>query len=132
MAELPKPTQPIAYVINTMMLNKLIKFLLKSVSYAVVMIGLGCIIKYVILDTQTLLQDILFYVGATPIALFSIGFFGDFFGKGTIAYQQSRSVSAQSSNERAIQDQNDTHSRMASNLRWIVAGLLVWGVSYCL
>lgn len=96
------------------------------------MIGIGFLIKQFLVDATTSLQDVLFWVGAAPIVLFTIGFFGDFFGRSNISYGQSRSVVDQSSNIRAIQDQNEAQSRIESIFRWIITGLLVWLISYFL
>ena len=84
------------------------------------------VIKYLILDSKTSLQDILFWIGAIPIAIFSIGVFGDFYGRGDASYQLSRSVNNQSSNQRGVQDISD----LKSGLNWIMAGLFIWLYSY--
>lgn len=112
------------------MIKKLIKYLGAAIISCLALLMLGLIIWYFMNESQTTLQDILFWVGAAPIAFFSIGLFGDFFGRGDISYQLSRSVSRQSSNQRSIEDQSDTESRVKSGLNWIIAGLLLWLVSY--
>ena len=62
-------------------------------------------------EFQTSLQDILFWAGAVPIAMFSIGQFGDFIGRGDSSNQLSRSVTGQSPNQKAIDDANDGKTR---------------------
>jgi hypothetical protein len=86
----------------------------------------GLFLKYIILDTEQSLQDILFWIGALPIMIFSVSVFGDFFGKGAASYQLSRTVSAQPSGQRGIQDIGD----LKSGVSWILAGLLIWFYSY--
>ncbi len=112
------------------MIEKLIKYLGTVIISCLSLLIVGLIIWYFMKESQTTLQDILFWVGTVPIALFSVGIFGDAFGKGDVSYQLSRSVSSQSSNQRAIQDKSDMAIRVKSGLNWIPAGLLLWLVSY--
>ena len=67
-------------------------------------------------ESQTSLQDILFRVGVVPIAMFSIGQFGGFIGRGDSSYQLSRSVTRQSPNQKALGDANDIKTRIKSGL----------------
>ena len=112
------------------MIKKLFRFISLSSLYSILLLGIGWMIRYFLIDSQTSLQDVLFWVGAAPIVLFSFSLVGDFIGRGNISYQLSRSVSSQSSNQRAIQDDNDQKSRVKSGLTWILAGLFVWLISY--
>lgn len=112
------------------MIKKLIKYLGAAIISCLALLIVGLIIWYFMKESQTTLQDILFCVGAVPIVLFSFGVLGDFYGRGDVSYQLSRSVSSQSSNQRAIQDKSYTESRLKSGLNWIIAGLLLWVVSY--
>lgn len=105
------------------------KVLYVSVSFFILLI-ISFVIWYFTKESKISFQDILFWVGAAPIAFFSIGLFGDFFGKGSVSYQLSRSVSEQSSNQRAVQDESDKKSSVKFGLNWILAGLLIWLVSY--
>jgi len=93
---------------------------------------LGWAIWFFMKGTKTSLQDVLFYVGAAPIALFSIGLFGDSFGRGSSSYQLSRSVTKKTANQRALQDVADNTLRVTSSLNWMIAGLVIWLVSYFL
>jgi len=52
-------------------------------------------------------QDTFFWAGAVPIAIFSMGQFGNYFGRGAATYQLSRSVSHQPDNQSALQGGND-------------------------
>jgi arginine exporter protein ArgO len=112
------------------MINKILKNIFVAFLLSIVLLIVGLAIKYLILDSKTPLQDILFWVGAIPIMFFSVGVFGDFFGKGDSSYQLSRSVSNQSSNQRGFQDVSDIKSRAKFGLNWILAGLLIWFYSY--
>lgn len=114
------------------MMRTFFKNCLSAVLSALFLIVVALAIRFFMKTSQTTLQDILFYVGAAPIAIFSIGFLGDLFGRGSISYQISRSVSQNSPNQRASQDEEDSSSRLLFGIQWIVAGLLVWLFSYFL
>lgn len=113
-------------------MKKLFYSSLAALFSALVLVLLGVVIWFFMKRSETSLQDILFYVGAVPIAFFSIGFLGDSFGRGNSSYQLSRSVTKQTANQRALQDHGDVRSRVKSGLNWMVAGLLVWVISYFL
>lgn len=108
------------------MIAKTFKKIFSAFILSLILLIAGLVIKYFILDSKTSLQDILFWVGAIPIFIFSGGVFGDFFTRGNFSYQISRSVSNQSSNQRGLQDISD----LKSGLNWILAGLLIWFYSY--
>jgi len=112
------------------MIRKILKngfaALLSSLALLTVALIIWCFMK----ESETPLQDIIFWVGAVPVGLFSLGLVGDFFGRGDPSYQLSRSVSNQSSNQRALQDISDIKSKVKSGLNWIIAGLLIWLLSY--
>ncbi len=108
------------------MILKIVKKIFAAFLQSLMLLVIGLVIKYLILDSKTSLQDILFWIGAIPIAIFSIGVFGDFYGRGDISYQLSRSVNNQSSNQRGVQDISD----LKSGLSWIMAGLFIWFYSY--
>ena len=113
-----------------LMIGRILKNILAAFILSLVLLTVGLAIKYIMKESETTLQDILFWVGAVPIVLFSIGLFGNYFGRGDPSYQLSRSVSNQSSNQRGLQDIIDIKSRITSGLNWILAGLLVWFYSY--
>lgn len=113
-------------------MKKLLYSSLSALFSALVLVLLGAVIWFFMKSSKISFQDILFYVGAVPVALFSIGVLGDSFGRGSSTYQLSRSVTKQTANERALQDVDDVKSRVKSGLNWIIAGFLVWGVSYFL
>lgn len=106
---------------------------LRSVALAAMaLFAVGAAVWFFMRDTRTSFQDILFWVGAGPIALFSLGFFGEFFGRGNAAYQLSRSVGKASSNDRGLQDEQDRKAKTRFSLSWMLAGGIVWLVSYFL
>lgn len=118
----------VGYPMINRILNKAISVALSSI----ILIAVGLVLWLFLRTAQIVLQDILFWVGAVPILLFSIGLFGNFLGRGNSSYQISRSVSQESSNQRAVQDHHDREDRVRSELKWIMAGLLTWLMSYVL
>jgi hypothetical protein len=89
------------------MFRKLLGTLFTSVASGAVLSAIGLAIWYVRQDSKTSLQDTLFLVGAVPIAIFSMGQFGKYFGRGDATYQLSRSVSNQSASQRTVQNEKD-------------------------
>ena len=112
------------------MFNKIFKNLIAAFILSLALLTVGLVIWYFMKESQIPLQAILFWVGAVPIALFSIGLIGDFFGRGDVSYQLSRSVSNQSLNQRILQEASDIKSKVKSGSNWIIAGLLIWLFSY--
>jgi hypothetical protein len=112
------------------MINKSLKNLITAFILFVVLLIVGLVIWLFMKESETSLQDILFCVGAIPVVLFSIRVIGNFFGRGDLSYQLSRSVSDQSSNQRALQDVNEIKSMAKSGLNWLIAGLLIWLFMY--
>lgn len=111
------------------MVNKLVKTIIRSLILSLILMVVGTVVYLFVRGPETRFQDILFWVGAVPIFLFTFSIFGDFFGKSDITYQLARSTSVQSSNERARNEMSGMNLIMKSHASWIVAGLLVWGYS---
>ena len=126
---LPKTSSKSAFQ-KLHMINKILKNLITSFILSLALLTVGLVIWYFMKESETSLQDILFCVGAVPIALFSIRLFGDFIVRGDLSYQLSRSVSNQPSNQRALQDVSEIKSMVKSELNWLIAGLLTWLFMY--
>jgi hypothetical protein len=108
------------------MIIKVAMKLLSAMISSLVLFCIGWAIWYFRGESQTSLQDILFWTGAIPIVFFSIGLAANFSGRGNFHIQFSRSVSNQPSKERSMQDANDMKSHMVSGLNWVMAGVIVW------
>lgn len=111
-------------------INKILQNLITAFILSLVLLMVGLVIWYFKKGSGTSLQDIVFYVGAVPMVLFSLGQLGSFIGRGEPSYQLSRSVSNQTANQRALQDASDFKSRVKSAINWVMAGLLVWLFGY--
>ena len=81
-------------------------------------------------SSGTTLQDIMFWMGAFPIALFSIGSMGRFAGRGASFNPFPRSGDNIASDPHSRRDQSDLAAELTSGLNWVLAGLLVWLFSY--
>ena len=100
---------------------------------ATISLGLGTVtivVWYFKKDSGLTLNDALFWAGAAPIVLFSLTFFGGFMGRANFGYQHSGSIINKSSNQKAQEESSDMKSRFISNLTWILAGSLLWTISY--
>jgi len=112
------------------MLQQIKNYAVRILMLTLLLIMLSLLISYIMRESALTLRDTLFWVGAVPIALFSIGIFGNFSSRGDPEYQLSKTVLKQSSNQRSIHETDDVSKRTSSNLIWVIAGLLVWVVSY--
>ncbi len=111
------------------MINKILKTIVRSIILSLLLMVIGAVIFLFVKGPETRFQDILFWVGAIPIFLFTFGVFGDFFSKADPSYQLARSISKQSSNERALDEMLNMNSILKSHTSWIIAGILAWGIS---
>jgi hypothetical protein len=114
------------------MIQQLKHYAVRLLMKTLLLIMLSLLIWYLMRDTALSLQDTLFWVGAVPIAFFSIGIFGSFHGRGDPKYQLSKTVLSQSPNQRSVQESQDRSKRTSSSLTWVIGGLLVWLLSYFL
>lgn len=110
--------------------NQIAKKLFSAITISVVLIGIGLIIWYFNKESKLSLQNILFWVGAIPIALFSMGLIGNYTGALNPSSRFDRLLIEQSLKDRAQHDKLDFKSRIDSGLIWIISGILVWSVSY--
>lgn len=113
-----------------MMLQQIKNYAVRILMLTLLLIMLSLLISYIMKESGLTLQDTLFWVGAVPIALFSIGIFGNFSSRGDPEYQLSKTVLKQSPNQRSSHETDDVSKRTSSHLTWVIAGLLVWLVSY--
>lgn len=107
------------------------KHLLGSLAAALVLLAAGLVIWGFRRASGTRLPDVLFCVGALPIALFAIGQLGRFSRRGDHADQLSRPhAGPHSSRRRDLQDTSDLKTIAQSGLLWMLAGLWVWLVVF--
>lgn len=112
------------------MTKNVLKNILAALILSFALLIVSLVIWFFMKERGTLLQDILFCVGALPVALFAIRVFGQYFGRGDHSYQLSRSVNDRSPNQRAHQDVRDLKSSFNSGMTWVLAGLVILFICY--
>ncbi len=94
------------------------------------LVMLSLLISYAAGESALSLKDILFWVGAFPIALFSITILGGISSRGERNDQSTEVTSHQAPQQRLIPGRSTAAKQTSSGLAWIIAGLFVWLVSY--
>jgi hypothetical protein len=114
------------------MIKLIIIRLLAAILSSLLLLSLGLIIWYFKQESQTSLQTVLFWVGSVTIALFSIGLFGNFSGKGEIAYLLNRTGIDKSGYDNTLSNVSDLKFSFLSGLNWILSGLIILIIHYFL
>jgi len=112
------------------MVNKALKSLLTAFIISTALLILALAIWLFMKASGTSLQDVLFCVGALPVALFSISILGEYFGRGNPSVLFGGSVSNRSPNQRVLQDESGFKSGLKSGLNWVAAGVVILLVCY--
>lgn len=112
------------------MLKKCLKGMLATILLAGLLMVLAVLVWGVKRGSGVSFQDILFWVGALPIVVFTMGSMGHFTGRGDVSYQMSRSASDVTPDRRTGAVLDDLKSYGMSWLTWVLAGLLLWIGSY--
>ena len=113
----------------------MIKNMLKSLMFAgllaVLLLVIGLFISYVFIGSLRYLSIILFVLGAIPIVVFSSGLFGRS-GSGAVHTPKViyRVVGTLTPKRYSSQDTGEAISNLTSSLTWIIAGVIVWLISY--
>ena len=108
------------------MIVKVIHNVLSVVMLSLFLLALSLIIWLFMKGSGTSFKDILFCIGAAPIAIFAVGQIGNFKSRGDHTVQLSSSAGDQSLQDRAAQDMQDIKSYFKSGFSWFLAGLLIW------
>ena len=94
------------------------------------LVMLSLLISYATRNSALSLKDILFWVGAAPIAIFSIFIFGILSGRGARVMKSIEDTSGQPVELRPPMKRCAASDQTSSGLAWVLAGLLVWLFSY--
>lgn len=109
------------------LVKSIVKHLLGSFAAALALLAAGLVIWCFRRASGSALKDVLFCVGAAPIALFAIGQMGRFARRGDSVHHVSRpQAGSSSSHRRDSQGAGDVKTIAGSSLTWILAGLWVW------
>ena len=107
------------------MIRKLLTWTLSIMLTSVFLITSAGVIQYFIKGINVSFGTILFYSGSLPFVVFSMSLMGDFFNRGNVSYQLSRSVSGADQGKREIQEKEYFKSIVASQWNWLISGLVV-------
>ncbi len=114
------------------MLNRTLKTFLAALLSAGLLLLLAVVFWWIKRGDGVAFQDILFWVGALPIVIFTMGSMGRFSGRGDVSYQLSRTVSDATPDQKTGALIDELKSQGKSWLNWILAGLLLWLGSWCI
>ena len=105
--------------------NKILEATYQIILMTSSLLSCGLLAWFFLKESETTFQNILFWAGTAPVALSTVGLFGDLLGRGDSSYQMSKSVIKQSPNKRSAQDSADLQAKVFSGIKWLAAGILV-------
>lgn len=105
------------------------KVVVEILGFSVILFSIGLVIWFVKREAGWTLQDILFWVAITPIALFTIGQFGGMASNSDEATQLSKTLIDRPSIQVSTDEYNASQRHVKASLKWIVAGVLVFLIS---
>lgn len=108
------------------MLVKLVHNIFSILLLSIFLSGVSLVIWLFMKGSGTSFKDVLFCMGAAPIAVFTVAQIGNFKSRGDHTVQLSNSASNQSLQERATRDMQDIKSYFKSGYSWFLAGLVIW------
>ena len=106
--------------------NRILKGLCAALLSAGLLLLLAVVVWWFKRGEGVSFQDIVFWVGALPIVIFTLGSMGRFSGRGDAAYQQSRTVIDANPDQKTRALIDELGSLGKSGMNWILAGLLLW------
>ncbi len=112
------------------MLNRILKMILAALLSAGLLLLLAVVLWWFKRGDGVLFQDMLFWVGALPIVLFTLGSLGRFSGRGDVSYQLSRTISDATPEQKTGALIDELKSQGKSSLNWVLAGLLLWSLCW--
>ncbi len=112
------------------MLNRILKMILAALLSAGLLLLLAVVLWWLKHGDGVLFQDMLFWVGALPIVLFTLSSMGRFSGRGDVSYQLSRTISDATPEQKTGALIDELKSQGKSSLNWVLAGLLLWSLCW--
>ena len=113
------------------MIGKIFKILISAALSSLLLIIVGYLVSFLFSDSQKSLGLILFVVGAIPMVIFLPGLFGG--GKSGAIHTPKviyRVVNTLSPHNKSSQTGDDSRANFNASLNWVLAGVIVWIVSY--
>ena len=123
--------QTIYIVMRRVMIGKAFKILISAALYSLLMIVVGLLVSFLFSDSQKSLGLILFVIGAIPLVIFLPGLFGG--GKSGAIHTPKviyRLVNTLSPTNKSSRDGDESRANFNASLIWVLAGVIVWIVSY--
>lgn len=111
------------------MLEKTFKILISVVLSSIPLLLLGVLLSHFFSESQESLGLILFIIGAIPIVLFSPGLFSSS-TSGAIHTPKVIYRLVDTLTPRKRTSQNGSKSNFNFSLNWVLAGIIIWIVSY--
>ncbi len=112
------------------MRQRINKYAVRILMLSLLLVMLSLLISYATGDSALSLKDVLFWVATVPIAFFSITILGGISGLGWRTDKSTEATSSQSPKQKLPPGSGAAAKPMKSDISWIIAGLLVWLVSY--
>ena len=113
------------------MTEKAVKIIITAILSSLVLLLIGLLVSLVFSRLNESLGLIYFIIGAIPLVIFSPGLFGG--GKSGAIHTPKviyRFVNTLGSGPKASQSGEDSNADFNASLSWVLAGLIVWAVSY--
>ena len=113
------------------MTGRAAKIIISAILFSLLLLLIGLLVSLVFSNSQKSLGLIYFIIGAIPLVIFSPGLFGG--GKSGAIHTPKviyRFVNTLGSGSKASSAGEDGHADFNASLSWVLAGLIVWVVSY--
>ncbi|MGI9536660.1 MAG: hypothetical protein ACR2PB_06305 [Desulfocapsaceae bacterium] len=113
------------------MIGKTFKILISAALASLLLIVIGLLISFLFSDSQKSLGLIFFVIGAIPLVIFLPGLFGG--GKSGAIHTPKviyRLVNTLSPQNKSSQNSDDSRANFNASLIWVLAGVVLWIVSY--
>jgi len=120
-----------AIVMRREMIGKTFRILISAALASLVLIAVGLLVSYLFAESQNSLGLIFFVIGAIPLVIFLPGLFGG--GKSGAIHTPKvfyRLVNTLSPDHKSYQDGDESRANFNASLTWVLAGAIVWVVSY--
>ena len=113
------------------MIGKTVRILIFVALASLVLIAVGLLVSYLFAESQNSLGLIFFVIGAIPLVIFLPGLLGG--GKSGAIHTPKvfyRLVNTLSPDNKSYQDGDESRANFNASLIWVLAGAIVWVVSY--
>jgi len=113
------------------MTGRAVKIIISAVLSSLLLLLAGLLISFIFSNSQKSLGLIYFIVGALPLVIFAPGLFGG--GKSGAIHTPKviyRFVNTLGPAKKTSQSGDDSSANFNASLSWVLAGLIVWVISY--